>query len=737
MRTIQIFKLFGSILVDDKEAQKSLSRTDKKTKTLGDRLRSGIKTAGKWGAALAAAGVAAGAAMFGLVNKATQAADAIAKGAEKVGMSTDFYQEMEYWASQNGIAHEQMEKALGRFNQRLGQAQNGNEKYSTALKELGIDLGAVESGQLSTEDAFAQSISTLSEMESEQDKVNLATELFGTRMARDLLPALNDGSLSIDEARKKAQELGLVMSEDQLQAAETFQDSWDNIKRSLSTAATQMGLELMPMFQKLLDWVIANLPAIRETFSNVFGFIQTAIGWVTGGIGNIISFLQNWASQNEGVLSGIWEGFQMYLGMLIEYWQSVFGQIKTVLQEALNFIMPFIMQTLTAVLEFWRQNGQSILQNAIQVFNSVKQTIQTALQAAWTIIQQVLQLAIPFIQEKLAVIQQFWQQNGQQIMQAVKNAFSFIQSTIEFVMPAIQLIVQTVWGIIEGLFNGALNTIMGLIKTFSGLFTGDWSKMWEGVKQLLSGALQFIWNLINVTLVGRGIALIKNFASMGLSVIRNLGPNIVSLFRNMVNGAINLIQNLFSRGMSIFRNLSSGIRSLGSRILSAVKKPFQDALSFIGGMGSQFLSAGRNIIDSIVSGIKGAAGKVKSAIDNIVGGIRDFLPFSPAKEGPLKDLDKLDFGGPIEDSIADSEHDVKAKMAHLLTMPEGDSDSADMNNARGDNSGVEQLLVQLIEAVREGKNLNIDGKTFAKVTGDYTDEEGGNRVRRIQRGLAT
>lgn len=59
---MEIFKLFGSILVDDKEANKSISRTDKNAKTLGDQLSNGIKTAGKWGIAIAGgATVAAGA----------------------------------------------------------------------------------------------------------------------------------------------------------------------------------------------------------------------------------------------------------------------------------------------------------------------------------------------------------------------------------------------------------------------------------------------------------------------------------------------------------------------------------------------------------------------------------------------------------------------------------------------------------------------------------------------------
>ncbi|QOS88673.1 phage tail protein [Peribacillus sp. JNUCC41] len=37
---------------------------------------------------------------------------------------------------------------------------------------------------------------------------------------------------------------------------------------------------------------------------------------------------------------------------------------------------------------------------------------------------------------------------------------------------------------------------MGLIQVFSGLFTGDFSKMWIGIKNIFSGSIQFIWNFM-------------------------------------------------------------------------------------------------------------------------------------------------------------------------------------------------------------------------------------------------
>lgn len=53
--------------------------------------------------------------------------------------------------------------------------------------------------------------------------------------------------------------------------------------------------------------------------------------------------------------------------------------------------------------------------------------------------------------------------------------------------------------------------------------------------------------------------------------------------------------------------------------------------------------AGRKIILSLWQGIKSVALKPVEAIKSITQKIRDFLPFSPAKEGPLKDIHKTGF----------------------------------------------------------------------------------------------
>src|SRR5690625_2199323 len=199
-----------------------------------------------------------------MTKKVTDSFDNIAKTSAKLGVSTDAYQEMEYWASQNGISVSAMERAVGRLDQRIGMAADGNEKYANALERLGVDMESVKDGTLETEDAMATALQTLSQLESETEKSAAAAELFGTRMARDLMPALQDGSLSFEEAKEKAEELGIVIDGETLEAAEEFNDTWDDLTRSMSAFTQQAIAKLMPFFQSLMDWVIDHMPQRSE-----------------------------------------------------------------------------------------------------------------------------------------------------------------------------------------------------------------------------------------------------------------------------------------------------------------------------------------------------------------------------------------------------------------------------------------------------------------------------------------
>lgn len=69
---LEVFKLFGSILVKTDEAENSIKKTEEKSNSLADSFVSGVKHVAKWGAAIATAAGTAGIAVGTLAIKSTQ-----------------------------------------------------------------------------------------------------------------------------------------------------------------------------------------------------------------------------------------------------------------------------------------------------------------------------------------------------------------------------------------------------------------------------------------------------------------------------------------------------------------------------------------------------------------------------------------------------------------------------------------------------------------------------------------
>jgi hypothetical protein len=122
------------------------------------------------------------------------------------------------------------------------------------------------------------------------------------------------------------------------------------------------------------------------------------------------------------------------------------------------------------------------------------------------------------------------------------------------------------------------------------------AKTWEAIKWTFNNAITIVWGYI------------KRFTPLGL-IINNWGP-ITGFFSNM------------------WENIKGG---------------FIAAVNFIFGIGKMFYDAGANIANSIWNGIKSGWTYITDGMGGLVQGIRDYLPFSPAKVGPLKDLHRIKF----------------------------------------------------------------------------------------------
>ncbi|MBR0523103.1 MAG: hypothetical protein IJJ75_07915, partial [Firmicutes bacterium] len=167
---MEIFKLFGSIMVDSAEAEKSISKTGEKAEGLGTKLSSGIKTAAKWAAGITAGAMAVGGAMVAAAKDTAATADTIDKASQRMGVSAEAYQELAYAAEMSGVSVGALEKAA---------------------KKL-------ECTDLNMEEAMAQIMS----IEDASERAAAAADLFGESVAYEMTPLLNAGAEGMADMTK-------------------------------------------------------------------------------------------------------------------------------------------------------------------------------------------------------------------------------------------------------------------------------------------------------------------------------------------------------------------------------------------------------------------------------------------------------------------------------------------------------------------------------------------------------
>lgn len=90
---MELFRLFGSILIDDKEAIETLKKTDKKAKSTGEKFGDVAKKAVGIGTAVVGAGTAVAGGLTAMAKSTAGAGDRVDKLSQKIGLSREGFQE--------------------------------------------------------------------------------------------------------------------------------------------------------------------------------------------------------------------------------------------------------------------------------------------------------------------------------------------------------------------------------------------------------------------------------------------------------------------------------------------------------------------------------------------------------------------------------------------------------------------------------------------------------------------
>lgn len=582
----ELFRIFGTIGLNNKEANDGIDETTGKAEKSSGKIAGFFKKA-----AMVIGSVFAAKKLFDFGKLAVEAA----AGAQ--ALQAQF--EQVFGDMQDGAnkAINDMAKEFGMVPSRL---KPGMTKMTSMFKGLGMDteeaMGkATDAVKLSADAAAFYDVSF------ESANQSLSSFLKGNYEAGESIGifandtqlatfAIEQGVVSaakewtaLDEATKQATRLEYAANMQEMAGAtgqaaresDGYENQMGNLKQAWQDFLAIVGGPILaPVvagLQKVSEWLVIGGEKVQE-FQTWFG-----------------TFLEQ-VKQTEA-----WQMIQNAVQMVVEKFQEFISNFDTIKQNVMNSaIWDTLKGYLQALVDFWTGifSGEGNLgETFVRIFNMIKE-----------VAVPILNDAIEFVKSIVGQLTTFWNENGTQIVEAVKNAFQFIATIIGFIMPLVAGIIASVWNNIKGVIQGALDIIMGAVKIFTGLFTGDWSKLWEGVKQLLGGALQFLWNLWNLIMMKNFLNGIKNFVTNGIASIKNFFTNIVSNAKsglssfqnawNMAKNAVmNIVNGLKNGAINAFNALKSRVTSIFNAVKSAMTNPFQTAWNVIQGIVSKLKSA--------------------------------------------------------------------------------------------------------------------------------------------------
>lgn len=391
-------------------------------------------------------------------------------------------------------------------------------------------------------------------------------------------------------------------------------------------AAAVVGAVLAFMAFQTVTAIISGVTtaiALVKTGLELLGLAMAAnpIGLLVVVIGAVVGALIYLYQTNETV--------REYLNMAWEELKLVFAGVWEYIQTTVLPIVQGIFDFLVGIWESWAA-----------WWNENSEAIKLAFQNAWTAIQEIVMAVMAFLEPFLITA---WEN--------------------------IQTMLSGVWEIIKIVIEQGSIYIQNIIMAVMNIINGDWSAAWENIKNVL-GAVWTIITEVVTTILNTLWSIFSNSMETISGVIISVWNNVSSFLLNTFNSISSDVANWLGNIGAKISEAWNAVKSKTSEVFNSLRTIIWDSLTgalnsakdTLTNWGTTFFNAGKGLIDMIAGGIRAGVSFVTDAIDSVVSKVRDFLPFSPAKTGPLSDLDKLNFGGTISTGIYGGISDVKKAM---------------------------------------------------------------------------
>jgi TP901 family phage tail tape measure protein len=432
--------------------------------------------------------------------------------------------------------------------------------------------------------------------------------------------------------------------------ANSFGDAWAHTAALLSTKFKQVKAQVEAMFIGIGHF-------LAPYASTILGYVTKAFDWMKQG--NHMKVFGEWIKTFligalvvlGAVLAGmaieaapailLFVGLSLAIGALVKEFMHLYNTnskvrafvaevvkvFKKDAVEAVHWLMrafaeakKIVGEVIQAIIGFYEKHR-------VQINNMVMDVVKV-LGDLWSVFKSAFDYVVAIVKTAVKIIMDLWDRFGKHLWDHIVTA----------------------WNNIIQVVRGAFNIVKGFFDIITGILTGNWSKFWGGIKDVVSG----VWNVISgvvkaginfiSTIIGAGIAAIsavwglvwhtiENVFSYvwkgivaGLRWVFHLFTDIPNEIRQKLSGAENW---LVTEGWKIIKGLLTGIGHGIVWLWDWAERLPSDLFNKLGQLVSWMETLGRNIITGIWNGIAGAASwlwdKVKGWASGLWHGIKSFF----------------------------------------------------------------------------------------------------------------
>lgn len=518
---VEVFKLFGSIFVNNDEANKSIAETEKKSKGVASTLGNGIKTAAKWGTALVG-GAAAG------VGALSSVAESTREYRTEMGKLDTAFTTNKFSVADAKQTYSDLYAVVGDSGQAT-EAANHLSLLCNSTKDLQswTEICTGVYGQ------FGDSlpIEGLTEAANETAKVGTVTG--------SLADALNWMGVSEDEFNEKLAKCSSEQERQQLitstltslysdasaQYKETNGDVMESNRahQQLSDTMAQIGAVAEPVLNSLIALGGKLLEQLSPIIEGVADSLAPALINICEEVAPIIvSMLEQIMPLIEELLPFIAQLIEQLAPLIVQIVEQLFPPLLQIIQDLLPYFMQIIqaiMPLLSTLVELLMPVIEVFVQLAGVLLNGLLAALTPIIEDLATFLNDLLTPLIPIISELcdtiVGTLQPVFEQLSPVIslvFDALRPVLGLLGEMLETLIPALVPVIEWLAHIFSEVLGNAIKRVKKILEPISGIFngivdfvkgvfSGNWEQAWNGVVNIFKNVFNllptFVENVIN------------------------------------------------------------------------------------------------------------------------------------------------------------------------------------------------------------------------------------------------